>query len=120
MPFIISRTNCPISRQQEQLLKSRLGQAITLVPGKSEQTLLLGFEDQCHLYLQGDDSRRIAYIEVSIWANETHKGYSPLTAAITRIFHDILQIAPECIYIRYIDIPDWGVAGRNYDRNMFV
>ena len=44
MPFIISRTNCDITRNQELQLKSRLGKAISLVPGKSEQYLLLGFE----------------------------------------------------------------------------
>ena len=117
MPFIISRTNRSISREQELQLKSRLGRAIELVPGKNEQYLLLGFEPNCHLYLRGDDSQPMAYIEVSIWGNERHLGYDQLTAEITRIFHDVLSIAPECIYIRYSDIPDWGAAGQNFDRN---
>ena len=43
MPFIISRTNRSISREQERQLKNRLGKAIELVPGKSEQYLMLGF-----------------------------------------------------------------------------
>ena len=47
MPFIISRTSRSISREQEQQLKTRLGKAIELVPGKSEQYLMLGFEDNC-------------------------------------------------------------------------
>lgn len=111
MPFIISRTNCGISREQELQLKSRLGKAIELVPGKSEQYLMLGFEPDCHLYLRGDDSQPMAYIEVSIWGNEGHLGYDLLTAEITRIFHDVLDIAPENIYLRYSDIPVWGVAG---------
>lgn len=70
MPFIISRTNCPIGREQEVQLKTRLGKAIELVPGKSEEYLMLGFEDNCRLWLRGDDSRPMVYIEAAIWGND--------------------------------------------------
>ena len=43
MPFIISRVNVSISREQEIELKTQLGKAIELVPGKSEAYLLLSF-----------------------------------------------------------------------------
>ena len=120
MPFIISRTNRSISREQEQQLKNRLGKAICLVPGKSEQYLMLGFEDNCRLWLRGDDSQPMAYVEAAIWGNEAHLGYDAFTAEVTRIFHDVLGIQPDCIYIRYSDIPDWGVAGHNFDRNKYL
>ena len=120
MPFIISRTNRSISREQELQLKSRLGRAIELVPGKSEQYLLLGFEPNSHLYLRGDDSQPMAYIEVSIWGNEAHRGYDRLTAAITHAFNEVLAILPENIYIRYADIPCWGAAGMTFDRNQYM
>ena len=44
MPFINSKISTPISIEQEQALKTRLGQAISIVPGKSESWLMLGFE----------------------------------------------------------------------------
>lgn len=119
MPFIISRVNVPISREQEIELKTRLGKAIELVPGKSEDYLLLGFEENCRLWLRGDDSEPIAYIEANIFGNEGHSGYDSFTAEITRIFHEVLVIAPDHIYINYTDIPDWGAGGRNFDRNRF-
>lgn len=120
MPFIISRTNRRISRIQEQQLKIRLGKAIELVPDKSEQYLMLGFEDNCRLWLRGDDSQPMAYIEAAIWGNEGHLGYDKFTAEVTRIFHEELGISPDCIYIRYSDIPDWGVGGMNFDRNKYL
>ena len=45
MPFIKAKVSCPISPEQEIELKSRMGKAIELVPGKSEEYLLLEFED---------------------------------------------------------------------------
>lgn len=53
MPFIISRVSTEITVQQKTELKTKLGKAIELIPGKSEEYLLLGFEDNYHLYLRG-------------------------------------------------------------------
>ena len=36
MPFINSKISTSVSAEQEQALKTRLGQAISIVPGKSE------------------------------------------------------------------------------------
>lgn len=118
MPFIISRVSTEITAQQETELKTRLGKAIELIPGKSEEYLLLGFEDNYHLYLRGDNSEPTAYIEASVFGNENHFGYKAFTAAVTKIFNDILGIAPDRIYIRYSDITAWGVQGLYIDREM--
>ena len=119
MPFLISRVSTKITEEQEIKLKSGLGKAIELVPGKSEEYLLLGFEDQCHLYLRGDKSEPIAYIQASIFGNESHLGYDLFTEAVTELFHRVLGIEKDHIYINYTDIPDWGVAGINFDRNRY-
>ena len=119
MPFLISRVNRPINREQEVSLKTRLGRAIKLVPGKSEEYLLLGFEDNCRLWLRGDDSEPIAYIEANIFGNEGHFGNDAFTSEVTMMFHEVLGIAPENVYINYADIPDWGAGGVNFDRAQF-
>ena len=120
MPFIISRMNVPISAEQETKLKTLLGLAIELVPGKSEEYLLLGFEDNCRLYLRGDNSRPIAYIEADIFGNEGHMGYEQFTAAVTDIFAETLGIPAENVYVRYADIPSWGAGGMNFGRSRYL
>ncbi len=52
-----------------------MGKAIELVPGKSEQYLLLSFEPDSRLWLRGDDSQSMAYIDAAIFGNEGHYGY---------------------------------------------
>ena len=111
MPFIIARVNVPVSHEQEEKIKSLLGRAIELVPGKSEQYLMICFEDNCRFWLRGDDSLPAAYIEVSIFGNERHCGYESLTQEITRAFHEVLGIPPENIYLKYDDIHVWAVNG---------
>ena len=53
MPFINSKISTSVSAEQEQALKTRLGQAISIVPGKSENWLMLGFEPNYNLYFRG-------------------------------------------------------------------
>lgn len=119
MPFITARISIPIDKEQELEIKTRLGKAIEAVPGKSEEYLLCSIEDKCHLYLRGNGDIPVAYIEVAIWGNERHLGYDMFTAETTKIFSEILDISPDNIYLRYSDIPDWGVGGMNFDRNRF-
>jgi phenylpyruvate tautomerase PptA (4-oxalocrotonate tautomerase family) len=114
MPFIISRVNIPFSDEQETALKTGLGQAISLVPGKSEASLMLGFEGSYHLYLNGDNSQPLAYITVAVFSNHGHRGYEQLSAAISQLFHRVLDIDPRRIFINYEDIAAWSVAGRTF------
>ncbi len=111
MPFIFSKVNIPISKEQERELKSQLGKAISLVPGKSEEYLLTGFEDNCRMYLRGNDSEPLAYVEADIFGNEEHLGYDRLTMAITAMFGEVLGIAPNHVYVNYRDIPGWSTSG---------
>ena len=119
MPFIKVKTSCPISKEQEGTLKSRMGKAIELVPGKSEEYLLLEFEDNYRLWLRGENAVPIAYIEAAIFGNESHAGYPAFTAKVSEIFCDVLGIAAENLYIKYEDISAWSVGDQYIDRRMF-
>ena len=115
MPFIMSKVSMPVSAEQELQLKTRLGRAIELVPGKSENYLMVGFEQNCRIYLRGENVLA-AFIEVSIFGNEDHAGYAELTAEITKIFSTTLGISAKNIYVKFDDIANWGVGGLNIDR----
>ena len=67
MPFINSKVSVQVTPEQEKKLKTRLGQAISVIPGKSEQWLMTGFEDNYHLYFRGENSEPSASIEVQIY-----------------------------------------------------
>ena len=114
MPFLHSRVNIPITPEQEQELKTRLGQAIILLPGKSERWLMTGFEDNVRLYFRGENLDPIAFIEVKLFGGSDTSSYDQLTAAITEIFGDVLGIAPDHIYVCYEPTNDWGWNGSNF------
>ena len=111
MPFIKSKVSCEMTKEQELALKRRFGKAIDLVPGKSEEFLLLEFEDNCRLWLRGEQDEPIAYIEAAIFGNEGHFGCDAFSAEITRAFAEVLGIPSDRVYIKYEDITAWGVSG---------
>ena len=119
MPFILAHVNVPVSREQEAEIKTRMGQAIELVPGKNENTLLFGIGENEHLYLRGDGSQKTAYIEASIFGNEDHEGFDAFAAAAADIFRQVLGIPTENVYIRFDDIRAWSVGGSFIDRNRY-
>ena len=119
MPFIKSKVRCGISEHQEKELKTRMGKAIELVPGKTEEYLLLEFEGNSRLWLRGSNEEPVAYIEAAIFGNEPHYGYDALTAEITKASNEVLGIARDRIYIKYEDITAWGVSGMFIDRKMY-
>ncbi len=114
MPFINSKISTKITEEQEKEIKTRLGQAISLLPGKSESWLMLGFEPEYKLYFKGENKKPIAFVDVSVYGNEDPKGFEKLTGAICTIFNEVLGIAPSEIYVKYSATGNWGWNGSNF------
>ena len=119
MPFVVTKTNATITADQERVLKAAFGKAIALVPGKSEDYLLLSFEDSCRLWLRGRNDEKTAYITASIFGNEDHAGFDRFAAAVTDALVKTLGIPAQNVYIKFDDISVWGAGGMCFDRNLF-
>lgn len=113
MPFINSKVNISLTEDEKERLKTKLGQAITVIPGKSESWLMVGFEENCSLYFKGKSDGRLAFIEVKVFGSASGSDYDKMTAALCQIYQEILQIAPDHIYIKYEEVEHWGWNGSN-------
>ncbi len=114
MPFIDSKISISVSEEKEKELKARLGQAISLIPGKSEAWLMTGFEDNYHLYFKGDNSAPMAFVEVKIFGKENPGAFDALTGEICKIYNEVLGIASNHIYVKYEAVANWGWNGNNF------
>ncbi len=114
MPFIDSKVSVKVSKEQETELKSRLGQAISIIPGKSEGWLMVGIEDEYHLYFRGEDNEPMAFIEVRMFGEPNKDAFEKMTAELTKIYGEILGIAADHMYIKYSATTDWGWNGTNF------
>ncbi|WP_312427074.1 phenylpyruvate tautomerase MIF-related protein [Lacrimispora sp.] len=114
MPFINSKVNVALSEEEKTALKSKLGQAISLIPGKSESWLMVDFEDNCSLYFKGNNSTKLAFVEVKLFGHASERDYDRLTAEICKIYKDVLSIAQDKIYVKYEEVDHWGWNGGNF------
>lgn len=113
MPFINTKVNQKISKEQEVALKEKLGKAIEIL-GKSENWLMVGFEDDYSLYFKGDGNQKTAFVEVQLFGKASEFAYQTLTAEICKLYEQILGIDPARIYVKYEEVANWGWNGSNF------
>lgn len=114
MPFINSKITLKLSKEKETCIKNRLGQAIALIPGKSESWLMLGFEDDYTLYFKGNEEEKAAFVDVSIFGSASKMALHSLTVEICDIFNEELGIPKDKIYVKYSETQHWGWNGSNF------
>ncbi len=114
MPFISTKTTVIINPEKRDAIKTKLGKAIELIPGKSESWLMLSFEDNCPMYFKGDKDKPLAFLEVKIFGKSTADAYNKLTKEITEIISEELGISPDCIFVKYEEVSTWGWNGSNF------
>lgn len=114
MPFIETKTNKSISESEEKALREQFGKAISLLPGKSEEWLMLSFEDKCRMAFRGQSDLPLAMVEVKIFGRADNAAYERLTAKITEILGDVLRIPAGGIYVKYEEVGHWGYGGTNF------
>ena len=114
MPFIHTTTNTSISPEKEQILKSRLGEAIAAFPGKSEKWLMLDFCDNARMWFHGEKDFPMVFSTVQLLGEAGHDACERMTALLCEIFSEELGISPDAIYVKYEFIKEWGWNGSNF------
>lgn len=113
MPYIHTKTNVAISAEKEAVLKTEFGKAISLIPGKSEQWLMLDFTDNERIWFAGDNSPA-AMLEVEVFGKASDSAYDLLTEKLTDIISAELGIESSRVYVKYDEIDHWGWNSANF------
>lgn len=113
MPYIRTQVSTALSKENEQSLTKKLGQAIQNL-GKTEQWLMLDFEENCHLYFQGNQNAPTAFVEIKLFGKASNPMYDQMTKDVTRIVSEELSIPENRIYVQYEECAHWGWNGSNF------
>ncbi|GKX66639.1 phenylpyruvate tautomerase MIF-related protein [Inconstantimicrobium mannanitabidum] len=114
MPFINSKITGKLSKEKKDFIKKKLGEIITNIPGKSEEYLMVGFQDQYSLYFKGKELEYGAFVEVKIFGKAPKDSLEKVTKEICSLYEEELNIPQDCIYITYQEIENWGYDGFNF------
>lgn len=114
MPYIKARVSVDLTEAQEESMKSELGKIIEIIPGKSEDWLMVDLEDSCHLYFKGNQDQPAAYVKVEVFGAVERQTCVNMTQAICKLMETQVRIPQDRIYVTYESIKDWGWNGTNF------
>lgn len=111
MPYINSALTLKLTEDKKEKLKSELGKIIALIPGKSEEWLMVGFNDNYTLYFRGEKKEKAAFVDVKIFGAASKEAKNKVTASVCSLFEKELGISKDSIYITFTEVTDWGWNG---------
>ena len=114
MPYIDTKLNIRLSPEKEEILKTKLGEAIGEFPGKSEYWLMLNFTDNCRMWFRGYDRFPVAMVEVQLFGTADAAHCDRMTKIICKLFQEELNISPDHVYVKYEFVEQWGWNGENF------
>lgn len=119
MPFINLMVTKKITEAEEFVIKTEFGLAMSRI-GKSEDYLMINFQENCRMWFGGQNEDDFACVEVSLLdkasADKTkkEKAYEMLTADICEALGDVLSIPADKVYVKYCETPYWGWNSRMF------
>lgn len=113
MPFIKASVSTKVSTEKEIEVNAAMAKAIGLI-GKSEDGLMIQIEDECKLYLAGNQDGETAYVKVEYMGTPVEADVEKMTECICTSLEDILGIPPLRIYVTYQSYNLWGCDKNNF------
>ncbi len=114
MPYIETKTTKKVTQTEEKALFSALGKAIELLPGKTEEWLMLNVEGEKHMAFRGKTDKDMAFITVALVGKAGKENYEKLTVRICELCKEILGIDADHVYVKYEEIDYWGWNNMNF------
>ncbi len=114
MPYIETKTTVKMTEKQTDELTEKLGKAISLLRGKSEAWLMLGFQGGMKMAFRGKRDADVAIAEIKIYGKASPAEYDALTAAVCKIYGEVLGVASDHVYVKYEEVEHWGFDGSNF------
>ncbi len=111
MPYIKITTNvCDVP---VKAIEKELGEAIALIPGKTERWLMTCVEGGAKMAFAGSEDPCVM-AEVSLFGAASPAAYEKLTAELCRALSEMIGVPQDRIYVKYEEIGTWGWSGSNF------
>ena len=112
MPHIIVNTNLTLGKEQKDAFKNEFGKAITILPGKTEQVLMVDISDGHTIYFRGEEPEQVAHVEVRLYGTSSFESKSEFTREVYRILNDILGLKENEATVCFGEYSVWGANGK--------
>ena len=114
MPYIDITTTKLATEAEAAELKTRLGELISIFPGKSEQWLMIALRDGCKMAFRGTTDADTAMVEVKLFGKAAKGACDEFTKEACIALNEVLNIPTDRIYVKYEECFLWGYDTENF------
>ena len=113
MPYIKLSTNKTLTLHQELAIKEKLGELISIIPGKSESSLMIHIEDNQVMYFRGKDDPCMM-ISVRLYHEADYDSKRKFYQEVTQYLESCTDIKVGNQYLTFNEYQHWGLKGDLY------
>jgi len=111
MPYIDINTNVSVSPEQKLAIKSEMGRLLPILPGKSEDGLIVAIADGRDMWRSGRSDEPVAFVDVRVYREQPAEEKKRFVEAVIRYLCETLAIpVPRC-YLTFTEYRQWGFDG---------
>lgn len=111
MPYISVNVTKVLTDTQKDAIKSKLGEKISVIPGKSEKALMIDISDGHTIYMAGVRCENTAYIDVKIYGSTEFQYRKAFTEAVFEAIAQAVDIPKDGMYLTFSEFENWGMKG---------
>lgn len=111
MPYLELKTSIKLTDLEKSSLRKKFGELISIIPGKSEQNLMIAISDGYDLSFKGLQGEPMAYIEIKMFKESLFESKSELTRKIFEFLETGYGIASQNVYLNVVEYDCWGYEG---------
>jgi hypothetical protein len=112
MPLIKVSTSLSLDKSQKDAIKSKLGEAITVIPGKSEGVLMVDISDGHTIYFRGEELPKVAHVTLDLYGAADFDAKATYTKKVFEILKETVDLEEDEVFVRIGEYPVWGAGGK--------
>lgn len=110
MPYIAIATSKSLTKEQKTALKTKLGEKISIIPGKAEDRLMVDISENHDMYFKGVE-RELAFVDVKCYGETEMEYKKAFTEAAFEVLQKETGLPQDSIYLTFTDYKNWGTLG---------
>lgn len=111
MPYIDVNLTSKLSEVQKDAMKSKFGELITLLPGKTEAVLMVCINDGSTIYFSGEKKDKAAFVNIKLFKESGFEYKAELTAKIFEFFEKDFGVPGKDLFLSFDEYSSWGARG---------
>ena len=110
MPYIHITTSTSIDETKKSALLEQIAPLIPILPGKNRGNAMVQLDDSRFMAM-GDPAQICAFCEIRLYKQSPAEAKEKFAAALTKLLGKELGVAPDHVYLNYMEMDHWGLSG---------